>query len=273
MAAARNVSAAARMTDRPSPLEATGQLADGRRLAGAVDADDEHDGRAAGDRANAGSRRGRAATSRAASSVADGGLGTARIAPLAGALDEVDGESGADVAGDERLLDVVPGRPFARSSPRKPRSRDMKLPRVRSRPTSRAASCRRPASARHRVRRGSGTDGLGPGRLRLDRDRRRELDGHDRRRGRLGRERQQRVGASAAARPGCRRSMHVPKSDGIGLPVGVDQRRDRPVRRPRAWAVRRGGVARRASRRSLPRQRPFGPDRGRRGPVPRRAAG
>ena len=42
---------------------------------------------------------------------ADGGLGTAGLAPLARPLDEVDGERRTDVAGDERLLDVVPHRP------------------------------------------------------------------------------------------------------------------------------------------------------------------
>ena len=41
---------------------------------------------------------------------ADGRLGTAGVAPAARPLDDVDGQRRADVAGDERLLDVVPGR-------------------------------------------------------------------------------------------------------------------------------------------------------------------
>ena len=48
---------------------------------------------------------------------ADGRLGTARVAAPAGALDEVDRERRADVAGDERLLDVVPGRTLAGAGP------------------------------------------------------------------------------------------------------------------------------------------------------------
>ena len=43
MAAARNVSPAASITVRPPRGELGGQLADGRGLAGAVDADDEDD--------------------------------------------------------------------------------------------------------------------------------------------------------------------------------------------------------------------------------------
>ena len=34
--------------------------------------------------------------------------GPLAVAPLAGALDEVDGQGRADVAGDQRLLDLVP---------------------------------------------------------------------------------------------------------------------------------------------------------------------
>ena len=48
------------------------------------------------------------ATSSEASSSADGLFGTARLASPAGALDEVDGEGRADIARDERLLDLVP---------------------------------------------------------------------------------------------------------------------------------------------------------------------
>ena len=43
----------------------------------------------------------------------DGGLGAARVAALAGALDEVDGQRRPDVPGDERLLDLVPLRVVA----------------------------------------------------------------------------------------------------------------------------------------------------------------
>ena len=45
---------------------------------------------------------------------------TARVVSLAGALDEVDGQGGPDVAGDERLLDLVPRRPFAGPRPEEP---------------------------------------------------------------------------------------------------------------------------------------------------------
>ena len=115
MAAARNVSAAARMTERPSAGVAAGELADRRRLAGPVDADDEHDRRAAGD------RRARAPVEVARDEQrgelgADGRLGAARVASRAGPLDDVDRQGGADVAGDERLLDVVPRR----ASPARP---------------------------------------------------------------------------------------------------------------------------------------------------------
>ena len=91
---------------------AAGELADRRGLAGAVDADDEDDRRTARRPPSAGSRRDRAATSSAASSVRMAASG-AGVAIPAGTLDEVDGEGGADVAGDQRLLDVVPGRSLA----------------------------------------------------------------------------------------------------------------------------------------------------------------
>ena len=107
MAAARNVSAAARMIDPPLPDVARGELADRRRLAGAVDADDEHDRRPAT------RRRARLPVEVALDEQrrelgADRGLGTVGVAAPAGALDEVDGQRRADVAGDERLLDLVP---------------------------------------------------------------------------------------------------------------------------------------------------------------------
>ncbi len=40
----------------------------------------------------------------------DSRFGTARVAPAACSLDEIDGEGRTDVTRDERLLDVVPGR-------------------------------------------------------------------------------------------------------------------------------------------------------------------
>ena len=43
---------------------------------------------------------------------ADGRLGSTRRAAAPGAVDELDRQRGADVAGDERLLDVVPRRPL-----------------------------------------------------------------------------------------------------------------------------------------------------------------
>ena len=52
----------------------------------------------------------------------DGGLRTARTAPSTGALDEIDGERRADVAGDERLLDVVPRRAVVSAGPQDSRA-------------------------------------------------------------------------------------------------------------------------------------------------------
>ena len=98
---------------------ATRELADGRGLAGPVDADDEDHRRAAGDR-----------RARAPGEVArdeqrgelepDRRLRTGRVVAPAGALDEVDGEGRPDVAGDERLLDLVPRRSFAGARPEEP---------------------------------------------------------------------------------------------------------------------------------------------------------
>ena len=68
MAAARNVSAAARMIGPAFAGVAARELADRRGLAGAVDADDEHDRGAAARPPSAGSSRGRAGRSRAANS-------------------------------------------------------------------------------------------------------------------------------------------------------------------------------------------------------------
>ena len=97
--------------DDRSPLRrvAAGELADRRGLAGPVDADDEDDRRAPVD------RRPRrpvevARDEQRAELGADRGLGAARVAAPAGALDDIHREGRADVAGDERLLDVVPRR-------------------------------------------------------------------------------------------------------------------------------------------------------------------
>ena len=96
--------------DRPALAEvARGELADRRRLARAVDADDEDDRRPAG-------RRGRGVPVEVALDEQGGEFGADRrlraagLAATPGALDEVDGEGGTDVAGDEDLLDVVPAR-------------------------------------------------------------------------------------------------------------------------------------------------------------------
>ena len=109
MAAARNVSAAARMTDRPSPRIAAGELADRRGLAGPVDADDEDDGRARR-HAGRGVQAEVARDEERRQLGPDRRLGAARVAPRAGPLDQLDRQRGPDVAGDQRLLDVVPGR-------------------------------------------------------------------------------------------------------------------------------------------------------------------
>jgi hypothetical protein len=85
------------------------ELADRRRLAGAVDPDDEQDRRAA-------LRRGTGRPVRVARDQqvrelgADRRFRTARVTAAAGTLHEVDGQGGTDVTGDERFLDVVPLR-------------------------------------------------------------------------------------------------------------------------------------------------------------------
>ena len=87
---------------------ARGELADGRGLAGPVDADDEHDRRAALDgRAWAPSAPRPRSASSAGELGADGRLG-ATVATLARPLDDVHRQRGADVAGDQDLLDLVP---------------------------------------------------------------------------------------------------------------------------------------------------------------------
>ena len=110
MAAARNVSAAARTTRRPLRPLAGGELADGRGLAGAVDADDEDDGGRALDGRDGLPVLGVADGEQAGELVADGLLG-GDVAALARALDEVHRQGGPDVAGDQRLLDLLPVRP------------------------------------------------------------------------------------------------------------------------------------------------------------------
>ena len=109
MAAARNVSAAARITDAPFAGIAAGQLADRGGLARPVDADDEDDRRAAGHRSTAASSRGRAgpAVRRARRGWPPRAHpGRAARAPARPARSP----GRPDVAGDQRLLDLVPGR-------------------------------------------------------------------------------------------------------------------------------------------------------------------
>ena len=90
-------------------LVARGEFADGRRLAGPVDADDEDDRGTALD-GPGGLPAGRIAWCEEVGELgADGPLGSTGIAPLASSGDEVDRQRRADVAGDERLLDVLPG--------------------------------------------------------------------------------------------------------------------------------------------------------------------
>ena len=116
MAAARNVSAAASRTERPSACVAAGELADRRGLAGPVDPDHEHDRRAARDgRARAPGKVARDEQGRQLGP--DRRLGSRRVAILAGTLDEVDRERRPDVAGDQRFLDVVPRRSLAGRGP------------------------------------------------------------------------------------------------------------------------------------------------------------
>ena len=93
-----------------------GELADGRRLTRAVDTDHQDDGRTARDR-----------RSRAPAEVTwyqEGhqfgphrSFRSARVAPCAGARDEIHGQCRSDIAGDERLLHLVPRRTVARLAP------------------------------------------------------------------------------------------------------------------------------------------------------------
>ena len=88
---------------------ARGELADRRRLAGAIDTHDEDDRRAARSR---GPRRPVQVPldEERRELVADRGLGSIGVAATARPLDEVHGQRRAHVARDERLFDVVPGR-------------------------------------------------------------------------------------------------------------------------------------------------------------------
>ena len=109
MAAARNVSAAARMIERPSPRYRAASLPIVVVLPVPLTPTTST---TAGPPAAAGcgaQSRSRAHEQRRQLG-ADGRLRTLGVAPSAGALDEVDGQRRSDVAGDERLLDVVPGR-------------------------------------------------------------------------------------------------------------------------------------------------------------------
>ncbi len=86
------------------------QLADRRRLAGAVDADHEDHG---GQLRSGGLGPPVVRTARDEEGRelgADGGLGAARIVPAPRLLDDVHRQAGTDVTGNEGLLNVVPGR-------------------------------------------------------------------------------------------------------------------------------------------------------------------
>ncbi len=107
MAAARNVSAAARMTDRPWPLNRLASLPIVVVLPVPLTPTTRTHGRAAG--------HGRtrvpdeiAGDEERRQLGADGRLGSTGGTAAPGAIDELDGQRGADVARDERLLDVVP---------------------------------------------------------------------------------------------------------------------------------------------------------------------
>ena len=96
--------------DRAPLLEvAGGHLADGRGLARAVDTDDENDrGPAIGRRP--GRPIGVSIDQERRELLADRALRALSVAPAAGALDEIDRQRRPDVARDQCLLDVVPGR-------------------------------------------------------------------------------------------------------------------------------------------------------------------
>ena len=90
----------------------SGELADRRRLAGSVDADDQDDRRAASDRWP-GLPPGLARDEQGRKLRTDGRLGATRVPSPPCSLDDVHGERRPDVPGDQGLLDVVPRRSAA----------------------------------------------------------------------------------------------------------------------------------------------------------------
>ena len=110
-AAARKVSAAPTTTDAPVALQELRELADGRRLADAVHADDEHDGRALGE------AEGRVELREVLlERLLQHPLQVARIGGavpvdlLVQLVDDPLGDVGAEVGGEQRRLEVVPRR-------------------------------------------------------------------------------------------------------------------------------------------------------------------
>ena len=117
-AAARNVSAAPSTTRAPVGDEHPGQLAAGRGLAGAVDADDQHDRRAVLSRARCVTACGRwsvptcaSSSSRSSARSVARGCGCRAPAPASAAPRRAPcvGRD-ADVGGEQRVLDLLPGR-------------------------------------------------------------------------------------------------------------------------------------------------------------------
>ncbi len=107
--------------DRPAlGRVAARELADGRRLARPVDADDEDDGRTARHRRARGP--GQVARDEERREFRpDGSLCAARLLPPPGTLDQIDREGRPDIAGDERLLDLIPRRSLAGPGPEEDR--------------------------------------------------------------------------------------------------------------------------------------------------------
>ena len=115
MAAARNVSAAASATAPAFALQARGELRDCRRLAAAVHANEEEHARGRteleGPRRDDGQPIADLLSERRSRGLAVARARSAVASPRR--IDELDRCTGPHVAGDEHLLDLVPGR-FAR---------------------------------------------------------------------------------------------------------------------------------------------------------------
>ena len=169
MAAARKRVGGGEQDGRALVPVAAGQLADGRRLAGPVDAHDEDD-------------RGQTRTGRSRSPFArlagheergelgpHGRLGGRRVAAGPGPLHDLDRQGRADVAGDERLLDVVPRRPARPAAEEATQPTDEPGPTLLETGDEVARRSRRPdraegsAARRRRRRFGGGRQGGGSG--------------------------------------------------------------------------------------------------------------